>query len=185
MNYQNTTWFSILWYNYLYKMSVKKTNELSDNDILQFVKYLHRVIRKFGIKKVEGKIRDLLAIEKDPFSLLLKNEIFSETSKIYNIPAEIILHSNTRGIVTEAKIMCIIMLSKHLHITQEGIAKLFGKGQSLISKRITGFHKIINKKDIEDTKIEKIFYNKSFMENYKIIDDSIINFKNGFYDNSK
>jgi len=147
----------------------KKTTlpNFSEDEILSWVKGLYKGIRKFGFIRVSNKIRELSTTSIDNRQEILKERIFEEISSAFGIPVEDIKTSSRRGNVTQAKAMAILLLHRHLPMSQADIATLFSRGQSLVSRRIKNFA------DGSD----KVCSGREFIDFHEKIDQKIIEFK--------
>lgn len=149
------------------------------DDIVAFTQSLYRGIQRFGIRRVQEKLRELYPSENTE---TLRKQILSEVTSVYGVSMKSILRSKKRGTVTEAKVMAIILIHKHQNITNAEIATMFGCDPSIIGKRINAFNGIIIGKvsdlDNQDSKYVKIYSAPLFLENFKSIDQRIELWKN-------
>ncbi len=149
---------------------------INQSDIVSFVKYLCKGIKKFGVVRIEEKMRELSEDSYDTQQKALRDKIFYEIYCQYRVSKNVVLKSSKRGVVTQAKVMAIILFSKHLEVSQREIASIFGRGQSLVSRRIKTFE-IYMSDSVNEKPFEKIYEDKDFIVNYKKINETIIAFK--------
>jgi hypothetical protein len=157
-----------------FKLKAKPPKE----DIVQFVKYLYNGIKKFGMTRIELKLRELYVATSNNTHNLVKNKIFEEVSMAYGIAPKTILHSNKRGNITQAKVMAIILCHRHLEVTQAQIAHMFGHTPPIISARIKSFKSITRdgKPLYESEKRFEKVYSTDFMKKYENVDARVTEF---------
>lgn len=146
-------------------------------ELAEFVDYLHRGIRKFGIAPIKEKLGEMY---KADVPRTLKAKIFEEITGVYGVPKHAIIRSRRRGAVTEAKVMAIILLHKHVAVTQTEIAAMFGCGRSVVGRRIKAFNGVNGSGGVlsaSDNAFAKIYENKEFMSRFKDIDTKINEYK--------
>jgi len=148
----------------------------SEAEVINFVKDLYKGIRRFGLMRIEAKLQELYMSDASSVNEVLKKKIFDEISSAYGIPAHTIIRSKKRGAITQAKVIAIILLHRHLCITQAEIAEMFDRGETLISRRIKVFKSASAGDPIPDSErmFEKMYSSKDFMEKFNKINNSII-----------
>lgn len=149
---------------------------IAEPEITKFVKYLYRGIKRFGIGRIQSKLSELYTSDRPK---VIKERILAEITAVYGISKQDILTSKKRGANTEVKVMAIILIHKHLHITQAEIAAMFGCGVSNIGRRIKTFNGINGTGaplNASDNSFAKIYENKAFMERFRDIDCKVKEF---------
>lgn len=131
-------------------------------NVTGFLKHIQAGLRRYGIS---------MATRDSPKSI--EKMILSTIAEVYKLSVRTIKTSNRRGMVTESKTMAIILLHKHAKLLQSELALEFDRTESLISKRLKAFALAKN-----GSKADKMFSQSRFIENYKIINEKIIVFKN-------
>ena len=142
-------------------------------ELAEFVDYLHRGIRKFGIVPIRQKLAELYVVDTPR---ALRRRILTEVAAVYAVPPHRIVGSKKRGVVTEAKVMAIILMHKHLNITHAEIAVMFGCVPSNIGRRIKAFNGISGNGatlNVSANTFAKIYGGKTFMPRFKDIDAKI------------
>ena len=151
---------------------------VQSDDIVAFAHSLYRGMQRFGVKRVQEKLRELYESDnKESRPQELRKQILTEVTSIYGVSMNNILRSKKRGVVTEAKVMAIILIHKHQNITNSEIALIFGCAPSVICRRIKAFNgviigKVSNAFDT-DTQFAKIYSAPEFLQNFKSIDERI------------
>ena len=141
-------------------MSIKTSEKkFTEADVIAFAKFFYKGMRRFGLEKVQRKMAELYISDHGVREGALKEKIFSEISAHYGMSPEAIITSVKRGNVTQAKVIAMLLIHRHLHISQSEIALLFGRGPSLVSRRIKLFN----------NGTEKISSNKDFISAYEKI----------------
>jgi chromosomal replication initiation ATPase DnaA len=132
-------------------------------ELTNFLTIVQKGIRKHGIKKI---VRIIQAIDLQE-SNMFYNEIFSYILRLvsdeYNFTADEILQPKTRGDITIARNMAIILIKKHLNISDELLAKEFDRVRVVVYKVCAEFKEY----DRNDK-----FY-KEFFEVYDRLDEKI------------
>ena len=105
---------------------------------------------------------------------LLYRRIFDEIAAVYGISPKTIRNSPRRGHITEAKVMAIILISRHADTTHAEIATLFGRGASTVGGYIRAFDRMENAST--SAEILKIFGSRSFMPNFNKINATLIKY---------
>lgn len=147
--------------------------EIGD-DVVSFVKYIHKGIKKFGISRIEKNLRDIPNFVYESNQRLIREKIFNELTCVFGFSKTIIIKSKKRGDVAQAKTMAIILFNAHLDLTQADIASFFDRTQSLVSKRIKSFDDFMA---FPLKSHDKIFSNGGFVEKFKKVNSSVIEFK--------
>lgn len=144
-------------------------------DILGFVKFFHTLEKKVGIGRIVEKLSELEEVRPDKALSTIKTRIIEEICRLYGMAPKTLLHSPKRGNVTQARVMGILLLHKHLKLTKTELADLFGHSQpNIISIRIKTFNNVIGNKPIYDSerRFEKV-YSKDFMNKFTEVDGII------------
>lgn len=149
-------------------MEVHNTDE-----IISFFREVQRVISKHGLEKVLHQLRKIHIDNGDEYERDVFHHILIATSNKYNLDKDVILFSNKRGRVAEARRMCFALLKEHLPISDEEIGSYFGgKSRQFVNKEILSLP--LNQ-DKFLTKDEKKFY-QDFIE----LTTNVLHFKNEY-----
>ncbi len=145
----------------------------STDEIVSFFKEVQRVISKYGLDKVLEQLRKIHLTNNDDYEKEVYNHILTITSNKYNLDKDIVLFSNKRGTVTEARRMCFALMKEHLPFSDEEIGSYFGgKTRQYINRELNSLP--LNQ-DKFLTKYEKKFY-QDFLE----LTTDVLHFKNKF-----
>lgn len=129
-----------------------------------------------GSTRLKKEIADIYNKNKEQSAI--EDKIYQEIYVYYRIDREMIHHSKQRGVVTNAKVMAILLFHKHIDISQAEIAKRFSRGQSIISRRVRSFYSVIS--NGQDAKIiDKVYCDPAFISIFNHIDKKIKKFKDG------
>ena len=140
-------------------------------DVTDFINHIHKGLKRYGLAGRNGKLTPFVAPEGG--SRNLERLIFTTVADQYRLSVRAIKSSSKRGAVTEARVMAIIFLDKHMKMPQAEIAAIFHSSKSLVSKRIKAF-KIAR----DGAHRDKLFCQDAFIKNYQSINEKIISFKN-------
>jgi len=139
-----------------------------EKTITSFVSRLYTTIQKVGIKKVLNKLNELNMPEFSNYEKEVKNFIICKTLEVYDVVLEDINKKHVRGLPIVARTMCFIQLKKHLNFSHKQIALMFGRDtHSLVSNALKEFN----------TKKISIKHDKEFIDNFKLINEEVNNFK--------
>lgn len=145
----------------------------STDEIVSFFKEVQRVISKYGLEKVLEQLRKIHLTNDDDYEKEVYNHILTITSNKYNLEKDVVLFSNKRGIVTEARRMCFALMKEHLAFSDEEIGTYFGgKTRQFINRELKSLP--LNQ-DKFLTKYERKFY-QDFVE----LTTDVLHFKNKF-----
>lgn len=151
-------------------MAIKTpVKSFTESDVIAFAKFFYKGMRIFGQERVQKKLEELYLVDKDNCQNAIRTKIFDEVSAEYKMTPEAIITSAKRGNVTQAKVMAMLLLHRHMNISQVEIAMLFSRGASLVSKRIKLFN--------SESRNDKIYSDKNFMITYEKINKKINSFK--------
>lgn len=140
-----------------------------DQDIVNFIKKLYQTVRKIGMKRFSeiietAKIQDNFP-EKEAE---LINFIIKCSAETFGISESEIIKKHTKGVSSDARKMCFVMINKHSDFTHKNIALYFGRNDhALVSKAIREF----NSMNV------KIKTHKEFMEKFDTINLLVMNKK--------
>ncbi len=140
-----------------------------------FVKVIIDGYKKYG-DDFEVKIRELVDSQ-DSHREKIQSKILEETATMYRVSVRDILKSKKRGRVNLARVSVIILCHKHLSKKQQEIADMFGRDNSLVSRKIKAF------KSGTDSP-EKFCADKIFQKKFRFLDMRISNFKNSLLNTS-
>lgn len=132
-------------------------------NVTGFLKHVKTGLKKYGIDSQNGMAQ-----------MPLPKMIIVTVADVYEVTPKAIITSNKRGAVTEGKTMAIILLHKHTPLLQSEIAAKFNRSESLICKRIAAFQVAKDGEPLAD----KMFLQPRFIQNYRIVNEKIIIFKN-------
>lgn len=133
-------------------------------------------MRRFGIKRVGSKLNELYTVKDKNIPTLIKNRIFDEITISYGMSLKKVLMSKERGNVTQAKVMTMILLLRHMNTSRANIASLFGLHVRAISHRLNSFNRVVGNSNYMD-RYSKMFFENDFMEKLEKIDKNINEFK--------
>jgi len=156
-------------------------NKIEASEVQGFIKDIIKAYKKFGSTRIENKIKELYNTTDGNHHNLIKQKIFDEISTVYGVSEKVIKQSNKRGNVTQAKVTAMILLHKHIKISHSDIAKIFKRGQSLVSRKIRLFNNL-NLKNIDIADV-KLYYNEDFIINFELINKKIVTFKQAITNN--
>ena len=146
--------------------------------ISRWLIYLHLGSVKFGESGFEKRLRDLCGFGDVDHHHQIKDRIFTEISSAYGVPKKTIIKSNKRGVVAEARTMAIILLHRHLRLSQADIGHIFGVGNNLVSMRIKAFETCQEEPLTAGGRIlTKMYSNKDFIRNYETINETLYKFR--------
>ena len=165
--------------------SIALKPSLSDEqEILQLVKSMYKGIRKFGVKRIELKLKALFNTDEKNTQARISNKIFEEIATVYGIRKGKLITSNNRGKTTEAKVMAMILHHKHADMTQSEVASLFSRGVSLVHRRLRSFEYVLTggkrnrpNRPRHHAINSKVFHQVTFMPTYKEIEKKVVIFK--------
>lgn len=148
-------------------MSIKTSEKnFTEADIIAFAKFFYQGMRRFGLENMQRKMAELYVSQHGAKEQALKEKIFAEISAHYQMSPEAIITSVKRGNTTQAKVIAMLLIHRHMNISQSEIAMLFGRVPSLISRRIKLFN----------NGTEKFSSNKDFISAYEKINLKVIEF---------
>jgi chromosomal replication initiation ATPase DnaA len=150
----------------------------NQEEILEFLREVQRVILKHGIEKVIFQLKKLKNDSNDIFKREICEYILNQTSLHYKVPMGDILISRKRGVLSEARRMCFALMKEHLSYTDEEIGDLFGgRSRQYVNKELISLP--LNQ-DVHTTKQEVQFVN-----DFMILTKSVVDFKNNYIINNK
>ncbi len=147
----------------------------SDNrdEIISFFREVQRVISKHGLEKVLDQLRKIHLDNGDDYEKDVLEHILIITSNRYDLDKDIVLFSNKRGKVAEARRMCFALMKEHLPFSDEEIGSYFGgKSRQYVNKELNGLP--LNQ-DKFFTKDEQKFY-QDFIDLTK----NVLHYKNEY-----
>jgi len=147
----------------------------SDNrdEIISFFREVQRVISKHGLEKVLDQLRRIHLDNGDDYEKDVLEHILIITSNRYDLGKDVVLFSNKRGKVAEARRMCFALMKEHLPFSDEEIGSYFGgKSRQYVNKELNGLP--LNQ-DKFFTKDEQKFY-QDFIELTK----NVLHYKNEY-----
>jgi chromosomal replication initiation ATPase DnaA len=98
-----------------------------NSEIVVFFDEIHRMISKYGLKKVLYKIREIPREEKPVSNEVLAEYIIEISSDIYGVETDSVKYTRKRGDVADARLMCFALMKEHIKdISYEGIGLYFG-----------------------------------------------------------
>lgn len=151
----------------------------TQEEITTLMSHLFGVVEVFGLGLVQEKILEIYVSEENKLRVLRK-KILEEISSTYRVPISQILHSKKRGCITDAKVMAIILIHYHLKMSNAEIATLFGCGKRIVERKISAFKKTSSPSSEfsdSDNAIVKIYSDKSFLDNFNVINEKINSYK--------
>lgn len=158
-----------------------KPSLLDEQELLRLVKAMYKGVRKFGVKRIEIKLKGLFNSKERNNSTLVSNRIFKEITTAYGISKGTLITTNNRGKTTEAKVMAMILHYKHADMTQDDVAALFLRVTSLVHRRLRSFDYIITggkqNRPRHHATYSKVFHQITFMPTYREIEKRIVIFK--------
>lgn len=141
---------------------------VQEKEIVSVVKGLYNAIQKVGLKKVLNKINELNAPTFSDYENEIKDYIIKQTCKIYGLTFEELKKKHIRGEKVTARTMCFCQMKKHLNLSHDNIAGIFGRGNhTIVSLALKEF--LLMKGDVKS--------DKDFIDKYKEIDNDIVNYK--------
>lgn len=129
-----------------------------DEELVFVVKRLAKAVSKHGVKKVVSVLDKINSEEAfvESHKALIKF-IMRETSTEFQVNPEDMKRQNIRGIKVDARSMCFVLLKKHLDLSHNDIAGLFGsKNHSIVSNAIRKFNDL-NYESKTDRKFLDVF----------------------------
>lgn len=96
------------------------------DELVIFLKQLHKVISKVGMEKVLSKITDITLDDKNRFEREICEGIITICANYYLVERNDILVSKKRGNVSEARRMCFALMKSDLKISDSSIGDYVG-----------------------------------------------------------
>lgn len=150
----------------------------SKQEIAEFFGEVQRVISKYGIDHVVNKLREIRYEHADEHDRDICEYILVETCNLFRVDKDDVLHSNKRGIITEARRMCYALMKEHLPISDEQIGMYFkGKSRQFINRELQNLP--LNQDNLS-TKDEKKFVN-----DFLCLTVDVLKYKNSYKLNKK
>lgn len=144
-------------------------------DITRLVTALYGCVNKYGIGRVVSKINELNEPSVDK---KIRKYIINLVCETYNVSYAEITKPYIRNVdgkkIIEARNMCFLQVKNHLKYSHQDIANLFGK------KSKGAVTNVIKEYENMEGKIKP---EKEYLDNYKIIDEKINNFKTKIINN--
>lgn len=95
--------------------------------------------------------------------------VLVETAKYYAVSVRHIRTAKTRGVTTESKIMCILLLNRHAGADARVIALLLGLTPNMVSKRLRAFALAL-----KGNRDEKIYGQQEFIDKFRALSKQIM-----------
>lgn len=141
-------------------------------DVSKLVRHINVGLRRYGLADRDGNLKTVADSRNDSNVKILQKQIIVEVAMFFNISERRIRTSTERGHVTEARVMCIILLNKHATLTSVELGRLFGRGTRVINQRLSAFKKAQNGK-----KTIKNYGDSLFLHKFNKINARIVEFK--------
>lgn len=147
------------------------------SEIVFFFKEVQRVIKKHGLEKVLGQLRRIELDGGEGFDSDICEFIIIASSNHYMLPKDVLITSNKRGKIAEARRMCFALMKEHLPFSDEQIGEYFGRSRQYINKELISLP--INQ-DKFATKDEAKFVN-----DFITLTIEVLKYKNSYSINNK
>lgn len=146
--------------------------------LIQFFREVQRVIKKHGLNRVLNELRRIAVDCGDDYDSDICDYIISMTANHYLIQKDILLNSNKRGKVSEARRMCFALMKEHLHFSDDQIGDYFGgRSRQYVNRELLSLP--INQEKFT-TKHEA-----KFVSDFIMLSKQILFYKNNYHLNNK
>lgn len=147
-------------------------------EITSLMRDLFSTVEIFGLRYVQQHLEKMIESESDKIQALRK-QILDEVSKVYGVPSKELMSSKKRGEVTDAKATAIILIHQHLNLSNAEIGGMFGCGRKIVERKLRAFKRADGSVDVRDGDVTfvKIYSSKTFLSNFRIINDKINDYK--------
>lgn len=137
---------------------------VEEKEIVSLVKGLYNTIQRVGLKKVLNKLNELNSPTFSDYENEIKDFIIKQTCMTYGMKFEDLKKPHIRGEKVTARTMCFCQMKKHLALSHENIAGIFGReNHTIVSLALKDFaYKNVDIKSDRD-----------FIEKFKSIDNDI------------
>jgi chromosomal replication initiation ATPase DnaA len=112
-----------------------------DSEMVKVVKKMASAISKHGVTRVVGALNNLNE-DDDGFKSerLLISFIIDECSKKFQVNPSDLSKKNIRGVTSDARSMCFVLIKKYLNYSHQDIAKRFNSNNhSMVSSALKRF----------------------------------------------
>ena len=131
--------------------------------IIDLIRNLEKGIRRHGIKKIVRALRQVEIEGKGVFHSEIVEYIVAETCSLMGVVREKLYDFKTRGDTTVARKICILLLRKHLDLSDVETAGHFNR-----SRQIT------HNTEVEFSKLDaKNKFDKQFLDTYNEVDAKV------------
>ena len=137
-----------------------------DKNLETFIVVLSKQLRKHGVKKVSKAIQSIDYQENSPFSEEILEYIFEVVCEEFCIEKQDLIDKKTRGVVTVARKILVVIAKDHLDITDEYL----GFKLSRLRQSIHAIVKDVSRLDRENK------YDKRFFERYDSLDEKVVKY---------
>ena len=147
-------------------MNALKMNDNDGEEIINLLKAIHNGIKKHGIKKIVKSLNCLDIGYSDGINYESLNYITSTVCKTLKVEPYLLYGFESRGNVTIARKLCLLLFRKHLSLSAVESALHFNRSRQIAHNAENEFGSMS----------EKNKQHKIFLEIYKDLDEKISEF---------
>jgi len=118
--------------------------------INRFLNALQKGIRTHGIEKIADTIQGISVLGNDKYGDEIRDYVFSIVTKEYRVTEYDLVNADKRGDVTIARNTAIILLHKHLQLSDKSLGLIFNRVRQVPCKVRTSYLKSVDSDNLMD-----------------------------------
>lgn len=141
----------------------------NNKEVLLFLKQSQRILRRISFSDL-ARIADAEEVRQNtPIHKSIIDFILKITSECFSISTDDVIYEKKRVPYTDARRICMFLISTHLPISEYKIASYFGKTRQSVNGTIKSMRLI--KPDSKNKQVNK------FYETFKNLDEQVLKYK--------